>query len=257
MRTINKRAFTIIELMVSVIIIGILTTIWFYSYTKHISGSRDVERKANMWEIITALKLYKQNRGSYPIPGSYFNITNNWAVVAMQWKLNKDVMLTTMDKLPTDPSTWSYYTYSTTISKQETQVAISLENNEFPVSFLEWDYKTVSKNVLPSIVLAIDSTLDVEIHNWVWTWTDNRNKFLFDWLDSLPYSLSTPHEPYHNWQTLETNLADTKINFWQNSDYRTCYEISEAWKYIHTTWSEEYQILNESWVLTDTWCAIQ
>ena len=77
----NKKAFTIIELMISVIIIGILTTIWFYSYSGHISWTRDVERKANMWEIKTALKLYKQNRGSYPLPGWYFNITNNYFFV--------------------------------------------------------------------------------------------------------------------------------------------------------------------------------
>ncbi len=250
---IQKKAFTLVELIVSVMIMTILASIWFYSYVWYLSEARDAERKASVWEIKSALKLYKQKRWAYPIPWNYFNITSSWNIVALQWKLDENVTLSTMENIPLDPYTKTTYSYSITKNKQETQIALTLENWEFPIALLEWYYKTVSKNVLPSIILATGATVssDVEIN-----WTSNRNLFILDWWNNLPYSVVKPYIPYYAWENIDNVLSSWNIDFWQNSDYRSCAEIEQAAKFIHTTWTEEYQIVNNFWILTNTWCLL-
>ena len=164
--------------------------------------------------------------------------------------------LSTIEKLPTDPYTKTNYLYSVTQNKQESQVALTLENWEFPIALLEWDYKTVSKNVLPSIILATWSTVNVEIHTWVLDWANNRNLFILDWWKNLPYNIVNPYDPYYAGESIDSVLISWSINFWQNSDYRTCTEIEESAKLIHDIWTEIYQILDDTWILTDTWCTL-
>lgn len=253
-KTIN--AFTMVELIITITIIAILSTIWFNSYVWYLSEARDSERKANMWEIKTSLKLYKQKRWAYPMPWNTFNITNSWVIVANQWELNENVTLNTMDKIPLDPYTNKYYFYSITKNKQEAQVALTLENWDFPIALLDWDYKTVSKNVLPSIILATWSTSNIEIHTWVLDWSTNRNLFIIDWWKNLPYNIAKPNDIFYAWENIDDVLFSWNVNFWQNSDYRTCLEISEAAKMIHTIWTEQYQILDDTWYLTNTWCIL-
>lgn len=252
----NCKWFTLVELIITITIIAILSTIGFNSYVWYLWEARDSERKANMWEIKTALKLYKQKRWSYPLPWDTFNITNSWVIVAIQWKLNESVTLNTMDKIPIDPYTSKNYFYSITKNKQEAEVVLTLENWEFPIALLDWDYKTVSKNVLPWIILATWSTSTIEIHTWVLDWSNNRNLFILNWWKNLAYNISRPYDVFSAWENIDTVLISGNIKFWQNSDFRTCDEISEAWKLIHTTWTEQYQILDETWYLSNTWCVL-
>lgn len=254
---ITKHGFTLVELIVSVTILIILSTVWFVSYMSNISDARDSERKSHISEISSALKLYKQKRWwIYPYPWDSFNIINNTTVVAMQWLLNNNVSLSTLDNVPLDPYIEIPYHYSTTKNRQEFQIALSLENQETNLALLNWDFKTVSVNVLPTIMLAIDSSTDVEIHDWVWAWSTNRTKFIFsNWLNNLPYTFEWSYPPYNRiWVTFAWLLEDPNKIFWQNSDYRTCDEIYESWKWIHYWYSEEYQLLSNTWVLFSSWC---
>ena len=256
---INKRkitAFTLVELIVTITILAILSTIWFNSYVWYLWEARDSERKANIWEIKTALKLYKQKRSIYPSPWSIINLTNSGKIVAYQWLLNDEVTLITMDMMPMDPYTSKYYFYSISKNKQEFQVALTLENWDFPIALLDWDYKTVSKNVLPSILLATSSTWSIEIHSWVWSWTTNRNLFILNWWKNLPYGIDRPYNVFTAWENIDTILSWWSVQFWQNSDFRTCTEISDAAKLIHDTWTWEYQIVDSLWYLWNTWCVL-
>ena len=264
---IQKKAFTFTELIVSTVIVVLLSSIWFYSYVWYLSEARDWERRADMWVLESALKVYKQNRWAFPLPWDYYNITNNSEtnIIAYQWEMNKNVALSNLDKLPFDPFTKWYYTYSTTKTRQEFQVAMSLENWDFPIALVNWNFKTVSPNIVPSIVLAIatGSLNTIEIHDWVtnawWVWTDNRQKFILDQWENLPYSLGSPFEPVYayEWVDLWTDVISTwKVDLWVNSDFRTCDEINDSWKYIHDSWTEDYSIRQADWSLTNTWCTI-
>jgi hypothetical protein len=202
------------------------------------------------------LKLYKYQKGSYPLPWDYFNITNSWTIVANQWLLNKNVYLSTLDwDIPTDPKTKLNYFYSITKNKSEFQLSMSLENWGSNIAFLDWNYKSVSKNVLPSITLAINSYswASVEINNAIWSWSTNRNYFIFNKEKSLPYWFTQPYNTYYDNISLDTKLGNNKLELWQNSDYASCSEIYDDWKAISSWYSLEYQILQNN-ILTNTWC---
>ena len=244
---INKKWFTFVELIVSTTIIVILSAIWFVSYTNFLIDARDSQRKSDLAKTSSSLKLYKQKRGIYPNPWEKFNLTYSGTTVWIQGLLNEDVILTTIDKIPNDPYAKVPYMYSITNNKQEFQIAITLENDENSIAMVEWNYRTVSKNVLPNIVLAIKQSWDLDV-------VSDSSKFIFDSLwHNLPYDLET-WEPYSDWTDLQAMLteAENKNSFWQNSDYRSCSEIRQAWKFFGT-WT--YEIIdNSSWVLTGTWC---
>ncbi|USN59260.1 MAG: type II secretion system protein [Candidatus Peribacteria bacterium] len=58
----RKKAFTITELLVSVTILIILTTLGFYTYTENLVDARDSERTSDLAKISAALDLYKQKK---------------------------------------------------------------------------------------------------------------------------------------------------------------------------------------------------
>lgn len=238
--------FTFIELIVATTILVILTTLGFYSYSEYLIEARDTQRVADFASVGASLKLYKQKRGAYPLPGNSFTILNGTTEVAKQWLLDTNVTLTTLDSIPSDPYAKVPYFYSVTSNKTEYQLAATLENNGNNVALLEWSYKTVSKNILPSIMLAVSSSVWVDI-----TIPTNASLFILNrWSHNLPYDLETKF-PYSDGSDTWTLLSDSTILFWQNTDYLSCLEIQNASKNIGD-W--EYQILNWSGVLTNTWC---
>ncbi len=241
----NYKAFTFTELIVSITIIAILSTIGFYSFSSNISTTRDTQRTSDIASVQTALKLYKQKRWLYPKPWDSFDISNGANMVAMQWQLNKRVSLSTLDDIPLDPFIKIPYTYSVTKNRSEYQLAATLENDEKPLAFLIGDYKSVSKSILPTITLAS------------WTWTDistDQNLFIFNKSEhNLPYTLDWDYEPYSDGTNSGTLLTEAEKNdFWQNTDYTSCREIYDAWKSI---WDVEYQILSWS-ALTNSGCTM-
>ena len=255
MVTSNKFAFTLIELVVTATILVILTSIGFYSYTQNISDARDGARKTDISTLASQLNLYKRERWAYPNPWDSFEIRNRGYTVGYQGYMNQKVTLSTAERLPLDPELDTPYIYSVTRNKQEFQVSATLENNESPFAFLQWDYKSIAKNILPNIVLALQTTSPVEINQVVGTGATNRNFFVFhngfhnisyDFINGIPQSDGT---------LFTTLLSDAANDYWQNSDFRSCSEIFTAGKWITPSAStDEYQILSSTWVLVNTGC---
>jgi len=253
----NKRGFTLVELIVTATILVILTAVWFYAYSQNLVDARDSLRKSDVADLQSRLRLYKQKRGAYPLPGNNFDILNSGIIVAKQGQMNQSVPLTTASSLPEDPLTKEPYVYSTTSNRQEFELSLSLENTGSPIAVLVGDYKSVSRNVLPTISLAIDSINPIEIHDGVWLGSTNRQAFIFDRGGyNLPYTFEEPYSPQTDWVTAFTTIsADPTIEYWQNSDFRSCNEIFQAWKSISNGLATEtYQILNSSWALVDAVC---
>jgi len=250
----NTTAFTLIELVVAATILVILTSIWFYSYVQNIADARDGVRKTDIASLWSQLSLYKKQRWALPFPGDYFSILNQWWAVAYQWRMNNNVSLSTAEKLPLDPEMEIPYFYSTTINRQEYQIALSLENADDPYALLEWSYKSVAKDVLPTIVLASENTWDLEISSPSST-NPARDLFIYDnGFHNIPYDFEdgTPLSDGTDFDTLQLDAWD---DFWQNTDFRSCTEIFEAAKWVTPSWdTDTYQILSSTWSLSNTWC---
>ncbi len=238
----SNKGFTFIELIISMSIIAILSILWFISYSKNLEDSRDSQRKSDLSLVSNALESFKLKRWSYPIPWNNYNITNNWYIVALQWKLDENIILSTIDKIPKDPFINIPYVYSVTKNNKEFQLSATLENNWVRKALLVWDYKVVSKNILPTITLALYWSGNIEIANWIWSGSENRTKFVFNnWIHNLPYTFLDSFLPYSDGTSFTWLIDDITIEFTQNNDYKNCNEIINAEKNI---WTGEYQVNN-------------
>lgn len=101
-----KKAFTLIEILVVVTIIGLLALAGFVSYSQFMKQSRDAKRKADVELIRSALEMYRSSNNLYPTsspttPGT-FETTN---IIDLSGNVY-------MSKIPTDPQEENLYYYS-------------------------------------------------------------------------------------------------------------------------------------------------
>ena len=61
-----KKGFTLIELLVTISIIGILSTLLIANFNSTRQRARDAQRKSDLRNIQTALRLYYNDCGKYP-----------------------------------------------------------------------------------------------------------------------------------------------------------------------------------------------
>jgi general secretion pathway protein G len=96
-------AFTLIELVIVISIIGLLITIPVIGYGQVTRKSRDTRRKQDIDKVNTALSQYRSEVGHYPIQ-------SNYAALAA------DLVPSFLTQLPVDPRNGPthYYNYSST-----------------------------------------------------------------------------------------------------------------------------------------------
>ncbi len=240
----NKNAFTIVELVVVIMVITILSTIWFVSYTSTLSDARNSTRISDMWNLKMWLKNHKLQNWSYPIPGTSLDITNSLTIIK-QWLFNDDVYTQEIVKKPTDPLVkWQYYFYSITSNKLFFQIAMSLEeddiNNYDMRAYLDWDYQQIW-DFAPTILFA--STIWWTIDSLSWAFIVDK------WTLNLPYDKS--------WNIVNTAtsfswiIEEAWINIPKFYGYYTCQEIYENGA---SMWSWTYKIMQSDWTITSTWC---
>lgn len=62
----TQKGFTIVELLIVIVVIGILASITIVAYNGIQSRARDASRDNNVKQLKTALELYKADNGFYP-----------------------------------------------------------------------------------------------------------------------------------------------------------------------------------------------
>ncbi|MDD3144718.1 MAG: prepilin-type N-terminal cleavage/methylation domain-containing protein [Candidatus Gracilibacteria bacterium] len=247
----NKKAFSFVELIVSVTILAIISTIGFISYSSYLGDSRDSQRKSDLAQVGSALKVYKQKRGYYPVPGNKFELTYNGTGIVFQGKFDENVRLNTLDRLPLDPKSKTGYIYSITKNAQEYEMAATLENEDNPIALVNGTYKSVSRDILPGIMLAIETpaSLKAEIFSGA-SGAINKNKFIFsNQKHNLAYDFVEPFLPQSDGTAIATILNELSAtsSYWQNTDYRSCIEIKESGKAIQTDNTPiTYQIIDST-----------
>ncbi|HKB88777.1 MAG TPA: type II secretion system protein [Patescibacteria group bacterium] len=138
-----QKAFTLVELLVVISIIGILASIGLVAFRSTQFRSRDAQRKSDLKELSSALELFYSDYGKYPSSGSDGRIQACGYVAGTAtgtpctWGVSefKDDKGTTYFKVvPKDPvSTNSYFYRSVTVNSVPNsgfQIFAYLENTE-------------------------------------------------------------------------------------------------------------------------------
>lgn len=121
----TKFGFTLIELLVVVSLIGVLATLVIANMNSARERARDAQRKSDLRNIQTALRLYYNDNGGYPQSSSGNIVGCSGSCVWGEAWTKSDI--TYMNLLPNDPLDGQTYTYTYTDSENYTLKAC-LEN---------------------------------------------------------------------------------------------------------------------------------
>nr|MDD3720451.1 fibrinogen-like YCDxxxxGGGW domain-containing protein [Candidatus Gracilibacteria bacterium] len=122
------KAFTLVELVVSLTIITILGIIGFVSYQGYIYGARDTNRLSQLAAIYDGLETYK-TRNYLPLPENNISVLANGGIVGYQGYMGKNNLeIISYNKGGIDPKDKNYFTYYVTQDKKYFQLLGFLED---------------------------------------------------------------------------------------------------------------------------------
>ena len=129
--------FTMVELMIVVVILAILSTVWFIAYEDYLVDTRDSKRVAQVTSIREALRL-QITQGELPLPDNAVEIRNNGVAFLYQGYVGKTVLETiSYTEGSTDPKDDIYYTYLLSENRNDFQLMSFQEKyNPEIISFL-------------------------------------------------------------------------------------------------------------------------
>ena len=101
----QKKAFTLVELIVVITILAILWTIAFLSLQWYSRDARNSKRTAELEMIEKSLALFYTNKWFYPDSNNPTNITYSWTTAWSQWTfLSKPKLTNRINKQTTNGS---------------------------------------------------------------------------------------------------------------------------------------------------------
>ena len=133
-RLYKTNGFTMIELLVVIVILGILSVIGLGSFRSSQIKARDSKRKSDIKNIGEALEIYYNDFGQYPVADGAggmmaCGVDAQELCVANEIWHNSTNNTTYMVQLPEDPSGGKYY-YKTSPTGNYYQIYAHLENDQ-------------------------------------------------------------------------------------------------------------------------------
>ncbi len=257
MLNINKKAFTLVELIVVITILAILWTIWFISLQWYSSEARDSKRVTDLWQIRTGIQVYQAKEWVVPEPDETKTIIWSWTTnlviqwYAWTWTL-RNIKVNTDAK---DPLEDNYYTYSTNWAKTKFQLLTLLENNN-----------TAYNNIIPKTYANYETREPYAIWDKLWILLDSTTNTPIQELWETDIDLNTNTTEYKaifsksdiqtlSWTPLYEEIVTKSNNEWveeENIVYSSCKEILDNWA---STWDGTYTIDPENdWVWFEVYC---
>lgn len=101
----RQSGFTLVELTIVIVVIAVIAAVVIVGYTNITTGARDSERKAELGDVMIALKRYREDNGGYPrcdaTPGP--NLTFALQSGTLEGCLG-ELVPTYLPSLPNDPT---------------------------------------------------------------------------------------------------------------------------------------------------------
>lgn len=110
MKKIQRKAFTLVELIVVMIILAILATVSFLGLSSYPGQARDSVRISDLHSIRKSLEVYKIINWKYPVPdNSISEVDSSW-VIWLVWDFSEWVFseIKNISKLPKEPGGINY-----------------------------------------------------------------------------------------------------------------------------------------------------
>lgn len=116
----KNSAFTLIELLVAISIIAIISTLLLANFNAARERGRDAQRKADLRNISTALRIYYNDYGSYPAHGTGANAGKIVACgqstppgpftceYGSSWTADNKTLMSTLPKDPLSSQSYQY-----------------------------------------------------------------------------------------------------------------------------------------------------
>lgn len=118
----TKKAFTLIELLIVIVILGVLASLITGNFITSLKKGRDARRKGDLEQIQRALEMYYEDKRAYPTqaPGNGFVFGSEFT----------DSGKIYMKKVPNDPVSGKDYEYYFDSANDGYKLYACLENNQ-------------------------------------------------------------------------------------------------------------------------------
>lgn len=206
------KAFTLAELIIVMVIVWILSTIWFTTFKNYIVWARDSNRVATMKNIETWLNIFQIQTSKYPKP-EWSNVYTWWLILWWEeiiysylWEIweeiSRQIKITTP---PVDPKTGNKYIYATNFTQDKYQIWWITEDLEASLLFVKKAY--ASQNTKAKVIWNHQVNIKVPSSNKVWlvtvpsmifdtwTWSNILNTWstyhIVNWWKNLPFLLNS------------------------------------------------------------------
>lgn len=100
----KQPGFTIVELLIVIVVIGILAAITIVAYNGIQQRARDTQRKSDITTMAKALELYYIDNDSFPPGSGSTSINSGWSTTAdSSWPNLETTLKSYVSRLPRDP----------------------------------------------------------------------------------------------------------------------------------------------------------
>jgi len=239
----NKKAFTLVELIVVITILAVLATVWFISLQWYVVNGRDTVRVSDIKSIEKSLWLYALKESQYLQPVDWVSFTSSWVLLSTQWILDeKSLWKIWVFWNIKDPLSDEYYQYAINSQKNKYQILGLLEQQELSLltsSYALWD-------VYPKL-----------FWDEVWFIYESDNPFV---------NPENPIDIFNESNSLDIFINNEDINYgvtWSGiiktlapilSHMRSCKTLYELWS---VKVSGLYKIVSEDWNVQEEFCEME
>ncbi len=238
-----KKAFSLVELLVVIIVIVILSWASYLILGKYPKNTRDWVRKSDFKNIQKLLDNYSMEKGEYPIPHNYKEVTmtsgTESGITWLEWDFAGTWVLDIkwLTKLPSEPNSKNAYKYMvskdgrfykliTTLESNKKQYVVSnlnsknilVMNNSWSLTIWTCSFNWVTIYDGKSLVVyRVDSSNDCEKEKWLVkcdspnvTWNTSYNYFSCEDIVVTPNDCASEIHPSPNFPPKTYNFPFTK-----------------------------------------------